>query len=424
MPGKDPSNLNKLVDHLFRHQAGRMISALTRVFGIHNLELAEDIVQDTIHQALIDWRWGYIPDNPAGWLMTVAKRKAINRLKRENFYQYFADGPDQQLPLNGAAYPSLDTIFLENEIKDSQLRMIFTCCNPRIQKESQVALTLKILCGFSVKEIANSLLTNEDTLCKRLYRAKEKMKNLEIAFEIPVGKELNSRLDAVYLVIYLLFNEGYNSSSNDLIIRKDLCAEAMRLGTLLTEAPLDQYPKTYALLALMYFHIARFDARVNGEGAAILLEDQDRRLWDKALIKKGFSFLSRSANRNEISEYHIEAAIAGQHCLAKNFGETDWTSILSLYEHLEKIKPSPVIALNKTIVIGKIEGPQRSIELLHQLENDKTLSTYFLLPASLGEFYLKVDDKGKAREYFQKAKSLTCSKAENEVLDKKIRACL
>jgi RNA polymerase sigma-70 factor (ECF subfamily) len=267
------------------------------------------------------------------------------------------------------------------------------------------------------------MLTNEDVVNKRLYRAKEKIRNCNIPFEIPQGKELYKRLDAVYLVIYLIFNEGYNSISDDLVIRKDLCWEAMRLATLLLEKKLDHYPKTYALLALMCFHAARFNSRLNDTGSIVILEEQDRTLWDKELIERGFLFLSNASTGDEISEYHIEAGIAAQHCLAKSFEETDWETIYSLYVNLEKIKLSPIIALNKAIIAGKIEGAQKSIELLQVLEKDKSLGTYYLLPASLGEFCLQINDKQQAKKYFQKAKSLISSRAGIELLDRKIASC-
>jgi RNA polymerase sigma factor (sigma-70 family) len=420
---RDPSNIDKLVDHLFRHQAGKMISVLIRLFGIYNLEMAEDVVQDTMRQALLDWSLGNIPDNPEAWLMAVAKRKAINCVRRDKYIRHFAAEYDHLLKSDAVSADIVGTVFLEHEIKDSQLRMIFTCCNPMLSTESQVALTLKTLCGFSIPEIACSLLTNEDTVNKRLYRAKEKIRNSNIPFEIPKGKELYQRLDAVYLIIYLIFNEGYNSISDDLVIRKDLCWEAMRLAGLLLEKPLDQHPKTNAILALMCFHAARFSSRLNDSGGIVILEEQDRELWDKALIEKGFSFLSKASEGDEISEYHVEAGIAAQHCLAKSFEETNWEVIYSLYISLEKIKPSPVIALNKAIIVGQLEGASKSIELLLELEKNKSLKSYYLLPASLGEFYLRVHDKTTAKNYFQQARSLISSKAGIELLDRKIAFC-
>lgn len=400
-----------------------MVAVLTRLFGVHNLELAEDVVQDTLQQALSDWKLSGIPQNPEAWLMVVAKRKAINLLRRERYTQNFADDIDPFLKSEWTLSYTIDNIFLETEIKDSQLRMIFTCCHPALSRESQIALTLKTLCGFSIKEIANALLTNEATINKRLYRAKEKIRKGDIRFEVPLGNELLKRLEAVYLTIYLLFNEGYNSSTDNTLIRKDLCSEAMRLTYLLTEKPLDAYPKTHALLALMCFHAARFESRIDDKGCILILEEQDRSKWDKALINQGIEFLNRAAQGNVLSSFHLEASIALQHCMAKSFKETNWKQIYAFYDKLYELKPSPIIQLNKAIITGRIDGPEKAIEELHRLESDKNLADYYLLPASLGEFYQQLNDLSTAKDYFTKAKKLTSSKVELELLERKIGSC-
>lgn len=409
-----------LVDHLFRHEAGRMIAILTRLFGVHNLELAEDVLQDTLHQALKDWSLGGIPDNPAGWLMVVAKRKAINTIKRERLLRNFAADMDNLLKSGWTASYTLDQVFLEDEIKDSQLRMIFTCCHPALPAEAQIALTLKTLCGFSIYEIAAALLTSESNINKRLYRAKEKIRNDSIAFTVPSGAELFERLDAVLLVIYLLFNEGYHATGDHLAIRKDMCLEAVRLAMLLTEGPgMNEYPKIYALLALMCLHAARFDARIDNNDCLVILEDQDRDLWDKELITQGLRFLYRSAAGGTATAYHLEAAIAAEHCLAASFHETNWERIHDYYTALERLKPSSVIRLNLAIITGKKDGPGAAIAALHALEECKTLEGYYLLYASLGEFYAQAGQKKEAAAYFQQAKQLTKSPATREVLDRK-----
>jgi len=424
MPEPSTSGVQKLVDHLFRHESGKMVAVLTRWFGIHRLGLAEDIVQDTLHQALIDWSLGNIPENPSGWLMVVAKRKAINRVRREKWMQDF-DGTGGALwRWNKSSAYQMEEVYLEDEIKDSQLRMIFTCCHPLLSTESQIALTLKTLCGFSIKEIAHTLLTTESNINKRLFRAKEKIRSQDIHFEVPAGKELACRMDSALLAIYLLFNEGYYSSASDLVIRRDLCLEAMRLAMLLTENSLGNYPEVFALLALMCFHAARFDARIDSKGCLVILEDHDRAQWDKGLISTGLGFLKKSMLGSKLSEYHLEAAIAGEHCITRSFEETDWAKIYGYYCSLEKIKPSPVIRLNKAVIIGKIKGPLTAIQQLHELEADKSLSAYFHLPASLGEFYLALKRKEQAAKYFKAAKVLIWTKAENELLDRKIGLCM
>lgn len=414
-------NVHQLVDHLFRHEAGRMVSILTRLFGLHNIELAEDVVQDTLHQALKDWAMGRMPDNPAAWLMTVAKRKAINTIRREKFYRTFAGDMDTLLRSEWTAAYTMDQVFLESEITDSQLRMIFTCCHSDLAAEAQVALTLKTLCGFSIAEISAALLTSESNINKRLYRAKEKIRNENIDFSVPAGIHLRRRLDAVLLVIYLLFNEGYTSAGDNPAIRKDLCLEALRLAMLLTQKPTtNEYPPVYALLALLCLHSARLDARTDNNDSLIILEDQDRRHWDQELIQQGMQFLARSAVGSTATAYHLEAAIAAEHCLAPDFASTNWQRIHDYYTALEKLKPSSVIRLNLAIVTGKKDGPQAAIALLHELETRKVLENYYLLYASLGEFYYLAGRKEEALDYFLQAKALTRSPAIREVLDRKM----
>ena len=413
--------VQSLVDHLFRQEAGRMVAILTRLFGIQNLEMAEDIIQDTLHQALKDWSIGAIPDNPSGWLMVVAKRKAINAIRRERLHRSFARDMDALLKSEWTAGYTLDQVFLEDEIKDSQLRMIFTCCHPSLPMEGQLALTLKTLCGFTIPEIAAALLTTESNINKRLYRAKEKIRNEEIPFTVPAGQHLLTRLDAVLLVIYLLFNEGYNSSGDNPVIRQDLCLEAMRLAMLLTEkAVTNGYPPVYALLALLCLHSARFDARLDTNNSLIVLEEQDRGRWNRALIDEGLQFLSRATAGDQVTAYHLEAAIAAEHCLAPDFASTNWDRIHNYYVALEKLKPSSVIRLNLAIVAGKKDGPRAALRLLHDLERNRALDNYYLLPASLGEFYQELGEVESARAYFRRAQELTRSAGIREVLQRKI----
>jgi RNA polymerase sigma factor (sigma-70 family) len=416
-----PGSVPALVDHLFRHEAGRMVAILTRLFGIHNLELAEDIFQDTLHQALKDWSLGPIPDNPSGWLMVVAKRKAINAVRRERLHRSFARDMDALLKSEWTTAYTMDHVFLEDEIKDSQLRMIFTCCHPALPMEGQLALTLKTLCGFNIAEIAAAMLTTESNINKRLYRVKEKIRNEEIPFIVPAGQQLLPRLDAVLLVIYLLFNEGYNSSGDNAVIRQDLCLEAMRLAMLLTEKPVTNgYPPVYALLALLCFHSARLDARIDTNNSLIALEEQDRSRWNRELISQGLQFMTQSTGGNQVTAYHLEAAIAAEHCLAPDLESTNWARIRDYYLELEKLKPSSVIRLNLAIVTGKKDGPRAALRLLHNLERNHVLDNYYLLDASLGEFYQQLGQKEEALAYFRRARELTRSTAIREVLDKKI----
>lgn len=398
-----------------------MVAILTRLFGIHNLELAEDIFQDTLHQALKDWSLGPIPDNPSGWLMVVAKRKAINAVRRERLHRSFARDMDALLKSEWTTAYTMDQVFLEDEIKDSQLRMIFTCCHPALPMEGQLALTLKTLCGFNIAEIAGAMLTSESNINKRLYRVKEKIRNEEIPFTVPAGHQLLPRLDAVLLVIYLLFNEGYNSSGDYAVIRQDLCLEAMRLAMLLTEKPVtNSYHPVYALLALLCFHSARLDARIDTNNSLIVLEEQDRSRWNRGLISEGLQFLAQSTGGDQVTAYHLEAAIAAEHCLAPEFESTNWARIHDYYLALEKLKPTSVIRLNLAIATGKKDGPRAALRLLHILERNHVLDNYYLLDASLGEFYQLLGQKEEALLYFRRARELTRSTAIREVLDKKI----
>lgn len=411
-------NSEQIVEDLFRTEYGRLISGLIRFFGSGNIQLAEDIIQETLIAALDNWSTNQVPDNPTGWLVQVAKRKALNELKHQKVVQnhksafLFQEDSEERL----------EQIFLENEIEDSQLRMIFTCCHPSLSQESQIALTLKTLCGFGVKEVANALLTNESTINKRLYRAKKTIRESEIPFDIPQGKERIKRLEMVMLTLYLLFNEGYNSSINNSTIAKGFCLEAMRLTRLLADH-FKINKELYALLSLMCFHVARIEARIDHEGAIILFEDQDRSLWNKELITAGISYLTISQGTEKLSSYHIEARIAAEHCMAESFEETNWEDIYSQYELLYSFKPSPIIELNKAIIRSKISGLEKSLELLKQLEEKAVLTSYHLLPAAQGFFYLKLKDYSTAIHYLKKAKVLNPPTSELMLIEKSISEC-
>ena len=265
----NPSNVSKLVDHLFRHESGKMISVLSRLLGLQNIGVAQDIVQDTLLQAMNSWRYGSIPDNPSAWFYRVAKNRAIDFLRRKKKFQEISPQYAYLLESEYTLSPTIHNLFLENEIEDSQLRMMFACCHPLIPEDSQIALTLKTLCGLSVSEIAKAFLTTDETITKRIYRAKEKIKAEKIELDVPRANELPARVDTVLKSLYLLFNEGYNSSHPDTLIREDLCEEAMRLCHLLTQHSLTANPRSKALLALMCFQASRLDARLDDKSNII-----------------------------------------------------------------------------------------------------------------------------------------------------------
>jgi RNA polymerase sigma factor (sigma-70 family) len=408
------------VDHLFRHEAGKMVSVLTRIFGVHNLEMAEDVVQEAFLKAAQTWQYNAVPENPSAWLMLVAKNKALDIIRRKQHFDQLSAELVSQLQKETAN--TLEYFFLDTEIADSQLRMIFACCHPSLKPEDQIALTLKTISGFGVAEIAKALVTNETVVQKRLYRAKQFIKTNNISFEIPAGNELLQRLERVYMVLYLLFNEGYNSLKSDELIRKDVCAEAMRLCLLLSEHAMGKQPATFALLSLMCFHASRFDSRLDENNAIILLQHQDREKWDKGLIGRGHYYLDLSAAGNYLSVYHIEAAIAGEYSLSSSFETTNWARLLQLYDMLLEKKQMPVVFLNRAIVLSQMNDTKQAIqEILSIAGIEKILAAQYIYNAVLGDMYMKINDTQKAMEYLSKAKVLTTSLAEKKLIAEKIK---
>jgi len=411
----------QLVDHLFRHEAGKMIAVLTRVFGITNLELVEDTVQETFLKALQVWRYGQLPDSPSAWLMRVARNRTIDLIRRQQKLANLSDELSQRL--QSSTENAVDQFFLDTEIADSQLRMIFTCCHPALNPEDQVALTLRTVSGFGIQEIARALMSTESAIQKRLYRAREFIKSETIRFEIPVGHELSARLDIVYTVLYLLFNEGYNSLKADELIRHDLCAEAMRLCKLLTEHRLGAAPSTFALLSLMCFQASRFGSRIGEDNTIILLQRQDRKKWDHELIRLGYHYLNLSSTGDKLSVYHIESAIAAEHCLAPDFGSTNWGALLQLYDYLLERKPSPVVRLNRSIVVAQLEGIHAAIDIILDIPGIKVLlEQHYIYPAVLGDLYGRAGNCNEGRRLLQIACHLTSSLAEKRLLQEKLEA--
>lgn len=415
-----PQHINQLVDHLFRRESGKMISVLTNLLGAQHLETAQDIVQDTLLRAMHTWAYAQVPENPPAWLYKVAKNKAIDFLRREKKFRDITPRYGASLQSEWTLSTTVSQFFLQDEIRDSQLRMIFTCCHPAIPEESQIALTLKTLCGLSVAEIAKAFLTSDETISKRIYRAKEKIKALGIEMEMPSGADLPARLDMVLKSLYLLFNEGYNSSHPETLIREDLCEEAIRLCLLLTQHQLTGYPRCKALLSLMYFQSSRLHTRLDEDGNIILLKHQDRKRWNNTLIQKGFDFLELAAEPFEISPYHFEAGIASVHAAASSFETTDWRSIYHLYDMLYQLQPNPVVAMNKAIASAYAISKQKALQELQDL---KGLEHHYLYHASIGEMYFDLGKKDDAKPYFQKAFQLTSSQTEKKLLLEKINLC-
>jgi RNA polymerase sigma-70 factor (ECF subfamily) len=409
------------VEHFFRHEAGRLVSVLTRIFGWRHFDLVEDMVQATLLDALEAWRVRGGPDNPSGWVRRVAKNKVLDALRRDQIGQ-------RVLGEWAAARPThddgLDELFFDSEIEDSQLRMMFACCHPRLARENQLALTLKALCGFGNAEIARALLVGEETVKKRLQRATRDLIDQHIALDPPPAGELARRLDGVHQVLYLLFNEGYSSSEGETAIRADLCEEAARLCHLLCSHRCFRTPAADALLALMLFHAARLEARLDPRGSVLLLEEQDRTKWDRRLIRRAQEFLARSAEGTVISAFHLEAAIASHHCRARSYAETDWPAILRLYDALLTLHRSPVYLLNRAIVIAQINGPRAGICALDEAGRDPTLQHYHLFDATLGDFYRRAGDLARARRHLEAARQKTTSPFDRELIDRRLAQCV
>ncbi|HEX3167328.1 MAG TPA: sigma-70 family RNA polymerase sigma factor [Chitinophagaceae bacterium] len=413
-------NINQLVDHLFRHESGKMIAVLSRLLGLQNIEVAQDLVQDTLLQAMSTWSYKSVPDNPSAWLYRVAKNKAIDFLRREKRFRDISPQFSYLVESEYTLSSTVNNLFLDNEIQDSQLRMMFACCHPAITEESQIALTLKTLCGLNVAEIAKAFLTSDETIAKRIYRAKEKIKAEKIELDVPESHELSSRIDMVLKSLYLLFNEGYKSSNPDILIREDLCEEAMRLCFLLTQHPLTSFPRTKALLALMCFQASRLDARLDDNNNIILLKNQDRSKWNRALMSKGFELMEESTEPFEISSYHLEAAIASQHAAARSFEQTNWKSIYHLYEMLYELQPNPIVAMNKAIASSYAISKQNALKELQQITG---LEDHHLYYASIGEIYFDLENRLEAKKFFEKALLLTSSEYEQQLLISKINNC-
>jgi len=396
-----------------------MVSVLTKIFGPHNLQLAEDVVQDTLLKALNIWKMNGLPEIPSAWLFTATKNKALDVIRKAKRQQNYSAEISYLLQSEYTLSPTINELMSEDAIEDDQLRMMFTCCHPSLTSESQVALILKTLCGFSVTEIARAFITANDTIEKRLYRAKQKFREEKIAFEIPKGSELEERLDNVLTAIYLLFNEGYNSTQHEDLIRRDLLEESLRLGELLIQHPATKQSKVFALLALICFNSARSDARLDKEGNILLLKDQDRNLWNQSLIDRGLHFIENSAAGETLSAYHLEAAIACEYVTAADYIHINWQHILHYYDLLYQLRPTAIVGLNRSVVIGELYGPAEGIKAIENIPDIEFLKNYYLLHAILGEMHFQLNNKEKAADYFSKAVLLTASETEKKLLGEK-----
>ena len=415
--------VSHLVDHLFRHEAGKMVSSLTHTLGFENLQLAEDAVQDALLKAMRHWPFAGIPQNPSAWLTQVARNYALDVVRRAQNFHSKESEIALLLESRPDSGPESGQTYFDDEIRDHQLRMMFACCHPVLQKEAQVALTLKTLCGFGEQEIAAAFLISNAAVAKRLVRARRAIREAAITFEIPAGEELSQRFDAVLQTLYLLFNEGYKASHGDDLVRKELCQEAIRLITLLVQHPSGNQPKTHALLALVLFNTARLSARADTTGNMLLLAQQDRSLWNKTMIGRGLFHLNLSAAGEEISEFHLQAGIACCHCTARSYEETDWARILCLYDLLIEINRSPVIALNRTVAVSHVHGPAAASVAIEAIPEKHLLKNYYPFHAVVAQIHLELNDLEFATLEFQRARELTGSNAERSFLEKRLEEC-
>ncbi len=410
------SNLTRsheLTSHFFRNEYGKLVAVITRYLGTENVETAEDIVQEALLKATEHWEMRGIPESPKAWLYTTAKNITLNVLKRKKYQRDYA---------NSIERPRLDEAFSFSEeiIEDSQLKMMYFCCHPTISENAQIALILKILSGFSIAEIANAFFSNEQTINKRLVRGRKQMRTISI--DLDSKNVIEERLGAVLKTIYLIFTEGYFPSHKNSVVRFDLCLEAIRLAKLLTESN-NIVDKTdcYALLALMYFNISRFKSRISDDGEIIDLKEQDRSKWDAPLIQTGTQYLNRITEGNSINKYGILATISANHCISPSYEDTNWVQILALYDQLLLLEDSPIVHLNRIVAFSEVEGNEKAIEELFQLEARSDIANYYLYHFTLAELYKKCSQLKKAQQCYKQALNLASNDRDKELLQKKIK---
>ncbi len=398
-----------------------MVSALTRIFGVHNLALAEDVVQDSLCRALEVWKFQGLPDNPSAWLMAAAKNRALDLVRRERTARVFAPDVSRLLETEWTLAPTLSELFSEHEIKDDLLRMMFTCCHPDLAEEAQIALILQILCGFSVGETAGAFLVSHAAMEKRLQRGKATLASSPGLFDMKGGTaDVQARLGAVQRALYLLFNEGYHGAHPETAIRRELCFEAMRLCALLLEHPASELPETYALAALLCLDAARLPGRIDAEGNLGPLDARARAAWDRDLIAQGLRLLDRSATGSSLSEYHVEAAIAAEHAQAARTEETNWARVVELYELLFELRPSPVVGLNRAIALGQRDGAEAGLAALRALEHPERLAHYPFYFAALGDFEARAGRPERAVVHFRAALGVARNPAERKFFEQRL----
>ena len=406
-----------LVELFFRHDYGRLVATLTRRVGFRHIEVVEDAVQSALMAALSAWTEQSLPADPGAWLYKAAYNQLIQALRRESRRLKIRHNAAEEL---GERIDDAVSARFADEIRDDMLRMLFVCCDESIPRESQLVLALKTLCGFSTAEIALRLFTSEGNIHKRLGRARDRLREIAPDVDAPPLDELRPRLPGVHAVLYLLFNEGYLSAHAEQAIRRELCDEAVRLTTLLGEHPVGATPETFALLALMHLHAARLGARVDGVGGLLLLEEQDRSLWDHEGISMGMEWLQRSAAGEAFSRFHAEAAIAAEHCLAASYPQTRWKEIADLYAMLEALAPSPLHTLNRAVAVAEWQGPAAGLAVIEGLEPPAWLAGSYLWDAVLGDLHGRAGHWEIAREHRERALASAPTSAVRELLRRRL----
>lgn len=393
-----------LVEHFFRHETGRLHGALIRLLGVSNVSLAEDIAQEALLRAMRAWSMGGVPENPSAWITRVAMNLAKDTLRHRGM----AAGKEDAIAyhIEHTASAPVAAVGQARAIRDDTLRLLFVCGHPDIAPDAQVVLALKIICGFSTAEIASAFLATESAIEKQLTRTRQRIQDAGIAFELPEGADLAPRLDGVLGALYLLFNEGYKASAGDHLLREDLCDEAIRLATLLCEHPAGDTPRTHALLALMLLTSARFPARLDAEGALLRLDEQDRAKWDRSRVDRGLVHLAAATAATEFSEYHLQAGIAALHCTAPDDASTDWPRILVHYDALLRLRPSPIIALNRAVALARVQGPRAGLAALAALPDRERLEQSHLLHAVAGDLHRRLGDHESAAASYRRALAL------------------
>jgi RNA polymerase sigma-70 factor (ECF subfamily) len=405
------------VERIYREESGRILATLIRLLG--SFDLAEEVMQEAFAVALEQWPKHGLPDNPRAWLVSTAHHKGVDMLRRRARFDSKRDELQKLAELEQQISEAEENMLRPDGVSDDRLRLIFTCCHPALVLEAQVALTLRTLCGLSTEEIARAFLVPLPTMAQRLVRAKQKIRDAGIPYQVPAKPELQERLDAVMLVVYLVFNEGYSASSGDAVIRRELCAEAIRLGRLICEL-LPAESESRALLALMLLHDSRQAARVDGNGEAVLLDEQNRSLWNQEEIREGLTLLDSSLRAGAAGVYALQAAIAALHAQAARAEKTDWKQIVALYAALLRLQPSPVVELNHAAAVAMAAGPGAGLRLLDGLEGKAELREYYLLPAARGDLLRRLEQWSEAALAYRRALAMARNEGARSFLSRRL----